>query len=134
MRKSSLIQMKLMKKKGMCVAACMNSHISRLDDLTLADNQFDGPQFLGKTQVKDIATLLPSSNMSTHMSKMYIDQAKAPIDNIPASDRLDDPTNLDLLARFIYQVHEYLSGGLHYSSYQEKWIPKQLVPNSTVAE
>ena len=33
-----------------------------------------------------------------------------------------------------YQVHEYLSGGLHYSSHQEKWILKQLVPNSTAAE
>ncbi len=72
--------------------------------------------------------------MSTQMSKMYIDQVKAPMDNIPASDRLDDPNNLDLLARFIYHVHEYLSGGLHYSSYQEKWIPKQIVPNSTATE
>ena len=58
------------------------------------------------------------------MSKMYIDQVKARIDNIPAHDRLDDPNNLDLLARFIYQAHEYLSGGLHYSTYQEKWILK----------
>ena len=74
---------------------------TRRDALTLADNQFDGPQFLGKTPVKDIATLLPSTNLSTHMSKMYIDQAKAPIDNNLASDRLDDPTNLDLLARFL---------------------------------
>ena len=49
-------------------------------------------------------------------------------------DRLDDPTNLDPMARFIYQVHEYLSGGLHYSSYQEKWILKQLVPNSMATE
>ncbi len=54
------------------------------------------------------------------MSKMYIDQVEAPIDNIPAPDRLDDPNNLDLLAKFIYKVPEYLSGGLHYSSYQEK--------------
>ena len=68
------------------------------------------------------------------MSRIYIDQVKAPIDNIPMVDRLDDPTNLDLPARFIYQVHEYLSGGLHYSSYQEKWILKQLVPNSMAAE
>ena len=29
------------------------------------------------------------------MSKMYIDQVKAPIDNILASDRLDDPNNFD---------------------------------------
>ena len=71
---------------------------------------------MGKTPVKDIAALLPTTNMSTHMSKMYIDQVKAPIDNIPTQDRLDDPNNLDLLARFIYQVHEYLSGGLHYGS------------------
>ena len=28
--------------------------------------------------------------------------------------------DIDQLARFIYQVHEYLSGGLHYSAYQEK--------------
>ena len=68
------------------------------------------------------------------MSRIYIDQVKAPIDNIPDVDRLDDPSDLDLLARFLYQVHEFLSGGLHWSSYQEKWILKQLVPNSTVAE
>ncbi len=68
------------------------------------------------------------------MSKMYIDQVKGPIDNILAQDRLDDPNNLDMLARFIYQVHEYLSGGLNYSTYQEKWILKQLVPNSTTTE
>ena len=79
----------------------------RLNDDTprpdaLVNNQFDGPQFLGKTTAKDISTLLTTSNLSTHMSKMYIDQVKAPIDNIPASDRLDDPNNLDLLARFIY--------------------------------
>ena len=70
-------------------------------------DQFEKPQFLGKTPVKDIATLIPTANLSTHMSKMYIDQVKAPIDNIPAQDRLDNPNNLDMLARFIYQVHEY---------------------------
>ena len=58
-----------------------------------------------------------------------MDQVKAPIDNISTQDRLDDPNNLDMLERIIYQVHEYLSGGLHYSSYQEKWILKQLVPD-----
>ena len=99
-----------------------------------ADKQFNGPQFFGKTPVKDIAALIPSDNLSTHMSRIYIDQVKAPKDNIPEPDRLDDPNNLDLLARFLYQVHEYLSGGLHWSSYQEKWILKQLVPNSTAAE
>jgi hypothetical protein len=96
--------------------------------------QFEKPQFLGKTPVKDIAALIPTANLSTHMSKMYISQVKAPTDNIPAQDRLEDPNDLDQLARFIYQVHEYLSGGLHYSSHQEKWILKQLVPNSTAAE
>ena len=49
-------------------------------------------------------------------------------------DRLDDPSDLDLLARFLYQVHEFLSSGLHLSSYQEKWILKQLMPNSIGAE
>ena len=75
--------------------------------------QFEKPQFLGKTPVKDIAALIPTANLSTHMSKMYISQVKAPTDNIPEQDRLEDPNNLDQLARFIYQVHEYLSGGLH---------------------
>jgi len=92
------------------------------------------PLFLGKTPVKNIADILPAANLSTHMSKILIDQIKEPKDSIPEVDRLDDPTNLDLLARFIYQVHEYLTGGLNYSSYQEKWIVKQLVPNSTAAE
>ena len=68
------------------------------------------------------------------MSKIIIDQIKEPKDSILEVDRLDDPANLDLLARFIYQVHEFLSGGLNYSSYQEKWIVRQLVPNSTAAE
>ncbi len=68
------------------------------------------------------------------MSKIYIDQIKEPKDNILEVDRLDDPANLDLLARFIYQTHEFLSGGLKYSSYHEKWIVKQLVPNLTVAK
>ncbi len=68
------------------------------------------------------------------MSKIYIDQIKEPKDNIPEVDRLDGHATLDLLARFIYQIHEYLSGGLNYSSYQEKWIVKQLVQNSTAAE
>ena len=91
----------------------------RLNDDTpdRSNERVDGPQFLGKTPVKDISALLPTANMSTHMSRMFIDQVKAPIDNIPAPDRLGDPNNLDILARFIYQVHEYLSGGLHYSTY-----------------
>ena len=35
-------------------------------------DQFEKPQFLGKTPVKDIAALIPTANLSTHMSKMYI--------------------------------------------------------------
>ena len=100
----------------------------------LSDRFNQAPLFLGKTPVKNIANILPAANLSTHMSKIIIDQIKEPKDNIPEVDRLDDPANLDLLAQFIYQIHEYLSGGLNYSSYQEKWIVKQLVPNSTVAE
>ena len=68
----------------------------------LVEKHFDGPQFFGKTPVKDIAALLPADNLSTHMSRIYIDQVKAPKDNIPETDRLDDPNNLDLLARFLY--------------------------------
>ncbi len=69
----------------------------RLNDDTSdrLDKRVDGPQFLGKTPVKDISALLPTANLSTHMSRMFIDQ-----------------------------VHEYLSGGLHYSKYKEKWIRK----------
>ena len=56
------------------------------DDTPVRPNttvQFEKPQFLGKTPVKDIAALIPTANLSTHMSKMYISQVKAPTDNIP---------------------------------------------------
>jgi hypothetical protein len=68
----------------------------------LSDRFNQAPLFLGKTPVKDIADILPATNLSTHMSKIIIDQIKEPKDSIPEVDRLDDPANLDLLARFIY--------------------------------
>jgi hypothetical protein len=68
------------------------------------------------------------------MSKVHYDQIKDPTKSIPKEDMLEDPCNLDQLSRFLYQVHERLSGGLHYSCYQEQWIVEQIVPNSRAAE
>ena len=68
------------------------------------------------------------------MSKIHYDQIKAPIKGIAREDMLEDPCDIDQLSRFLYQVHERLSGGLHYSCYQEQWIVEQIVPNSRAAE
>ncbi len=51
----------------------LNDDIPKLDVTKLVNEQFDGPQFFGKTPVKDISTILPSTNLTTHMSKIYID-------------------------------------------------------------
>lgn len=98
-----------------------NVHAIDFNKLTI---RFDGPRFSGKTPVKYIADILPASNLSAHLTKIYYDRTKAPNENILDVDRLDDQAYLDLLARFIYQVHQFLSGGLNYSSYQEKWVVK----------
>jgi hypothetical protein len=81
------------------------------------DNIFTGPAFFGKTHVKDIIDLLSNTSLSTHMSKIHYDQIKAPVKGIAREDMLEDPCDLDQLSRFLYQVHERLSGGLHYNCY-----------------
>ena len=83
------------------------------------DSIFTGPSFFGKTHVKDITDFLSTTSLSTHMSKVHYDQIKAPIKSISKEDMLEDPCNLDQLSRFLYQVHERLSGGLHYNCYQD---------------
>ena len=95
---------------------------------------FTGPSFFGKTPVKDITNFLSTTSLSTHMSKVHYDQIKAPTKSISKEDMLEDPCNLDQQSRFLYQVHERLSGGLHYSCYQEQWIIEQIVTNSRAAE
>ena len=96
---------------------------------------YHGPAFFGKTPVKNISDKLSSISITDNfLQKLHYDQIKAPLQNISDEDRLADPEDLDQLSRFLYQVHERLRGGLHYSSYQEQWIINQLVPNSTAAE
>ena len=51
----------------------LNDDIPKLDVTTPVDELFDGPQFFGKTPVKDISTIPPSTNLSTHMSRIYVD-------------------------------------------------------------
>ncbi len=46
----------------------LDNDITKLDVTKLVGNQFDGPQYFGKTPVKDISTILPSTNLSTHPS------------------------------------------------------------------
>ncbi len=57
------------------------------DAATTADldklHLINAPQFLGKTPVNDIEDILLASNLSTHTSKIYIDQIKEPKDSIP---------------------------------------------------
>ena len=84
--------------------------------------------------MKDITDFLSNTNLSTHMSKIHYDQIKAPSKSIAREDMLEDPCDLDQLSRFLYHVHERLSGGLHYICYQEQWIIEQIVPNSRAAE
>ena len=77
-----------------------------------------------------------ASNLPAHIlkniAKLDLKKINPKLD--PAHILKNDPNNLDLLARFMYQMHEHLSGGLHWSNYQEKWILKQSVPSSTAAE
>lgn len=47
------------------------------------------------------------------MSKVHYDDIKAPTKSIPKEDMMDDPADLDMLSRFLYQVsvHERLTTG-----------------------
>ena len=83
-----------------CAAACKTTQRQR----SISTNSSKTFHFFGKTHVKDIADILSANNLSTHTSKIYYDHIKEPRGNIPEVDRPEDPTNLDMLARFIFHI------------------------------
>ncbi len=90
---------------------CVRRRLNDDDDKPVGNISI-GPSFFGGTHVKDITDLLSNTSMSTHMSKIHNDQIRAPSNNIAREDMLEYPCDLDHLSRFLYQVHERLSGGL----------------------